>query len=232
MIKSDVLDKGFIEVVDSLGSDLTVVNSARVSFGKRKTKFDKSDERLVRYLAKYKHYSPFRHLQVQFHIKAPEFVMRQWYKHVVGIETTSNSSTKDHAWNEISGRYVEYDEFYEPTEFRKQSEDNKQASDGLIDDQKNTSILWTTAQQHSISAYKEMLKRGMAKEQARSILPLTLYTEVYWTASFQAVMNFIELRNEKTSQIEIQEYAKVMLEQMKEVFPKTTELWSEAHGWV
>jgi len=232
MIKSDVLDKGFIEVVDSLGSDLTVVNSARVSFGKRKTKFDKSDERLVRYLAKYKHYSPFRHLQVQFHIKAPEFVMRQWYKHVVGIETTSNSSTKDHAWNEISGRYVEYDEFYEPTEFRKQSEDNKQASDGLIDDQKNTSILWTTAQQHSISAYKEMLKRGMAKEQARSILPLTLYTEVYWTASFQAVMNFIELRNEKTSQIEIQEYAKVMLEQMKEVFPKTTELWSEAHGWI
>ena len=232
MIKSDVLDKGFIEVVDSLGSDLTVVNSARVSFGKRKEKWDKSDERLVRYLAKYKHYSPFRHLQVQFHIKAPEFVMRQWYKHVVGIETTSNSSTKDHAWNEISGRYVEYDEFYEPTEFRKQSEDNKQASDGLIDDQKNTSILWTTAQQHSVSAYKEMLKRGMAKEQARSILPLTLYTEVYWTASFQAVMNFIELRNEKTSQIEIQEYAKVMLEQMKEVFPKTTELWSEAHGWI
>ena len=232
MIKSDVLDKGFIEVVDSLGSDLTVVSSARVSFGKRKEKWDKSDERLVRYLAKYKHYSPFRHLQVQFHIKAPEFVMRQWYKHVVGIETTSNSSTKDHAWNEISGRYVEYDEFYEPTEFRKQSEDNKQASDGLIDDQKNTSILWTTAQQHSVSAYKEMLKRGMAKEQARSILPLTLYTEVYWTASFQAVMNFIELRNEKTSQIEIQEYAKVMLEQMKEVFPKTTELWSEAHGWV
>ena len=88
-MKSQVLDKGFIEVVDSLGNDLTVVNSARVSFGKRKTKWDKSDERLVRYLAKYKHYSPFRHLQVQFHIKAPEFVMRQWYKHVVGIETTS-----------------------------------------------------------------------------------------------------------------------------------------------
>ena len=88
-MKNQVLDKGFIEVVDSLGNDLTVVNSARVSFGKRKKYWDKSDERLVRYLAKYKHYSPFRHLQVQFHIKAPEFVMRQWYKHVVGIETTS-----------------------------------------------------------------------------------------------------------------------------------------------
>ena len=230
-MKNEVLDKGFIEVVDSLGNDLTVVNSARVSFGKRKEKWDKSDERLVRYLAKHKHYYPFRHLQVQFHIKAPEFVMRQWYKHVVGIETTSNSSTKDHAWNEISGRYVEYDEFYEPTEFRKQSEDNKQASDGLIELQSNTRSLWESTQQNCISAYKEMLSRGMAKEQARTILPLTLYTEVYWTASFQAVMNFIELRNEKTSQIEIQEYAKVLLDLMFEVYPMTTKLWAEAHNW-
>ncbi len=234
MIKSDVLDKGFIEVVDSLGSDLTVVNSARVSFGKRKEKFDKSDERLVRYLAKHKHYSPFRHLQIQFHIKAPEFVMRQWYKHVVGIETTSNSSTKDHAWNEISGRYVEYDEFYEPTIYRKQSDDNKQASEGEFEGKEAQDALsnWKQAHNMSLTAYKNLIDMGMAKEQARCVLPLTLYTEVYWTASFQAVMNFIELRNEKTSQIEIQEYAKVMLEQMKEVFPKTTELWSEAHGWV
>ena len=157
--------------------------------------------------------------------------MRQWYKHVVGIETTSNSSTKDHAWNEISGRYVEYDEFYEPTEFRKQSEDNKQASDGLIELQSNTRSLWESTQQNCISAYKEMLSRGMAKEQARTILPLTLYTEVYWTASFQAVMNFIELRNEKTSQIEIQEYAKVLLDLMFEVYPMTTKLWAEAHNW-
>ena len=134
-MKSQVLDKGFIEVVDSLGDDLTVVNSARVSFGKRKTKFDKSDERLVRYLAKHKHYSPFRHLQVQFHIKAPEFVMRQWYKHVVGIETSSSSSTKDHAWNEISGRYVPVEDFYVPEVYRAQSEDNKQASEGEVENQ-------------------------------------------------------------------------------------------------
>ena len=228
-MKSQVLDKGFIEVVDSLGNDLTVVNSARVSFGKRKTKFDKSDERLVRYLAKYKHYSPFRHLQVQFHIKAPEFVMRQWYKHVVGIETTSNHPTKDHAWNEISGRYVPYDEFYEPTEFRKQSEDNKQASDGLIELQDSTRQLWTISQQNSISAYKEMLRNGMAKEQARSILPLTVYTKVWWTASFQSIMNFIELRDEPTSQVEIQDYAKGLKEIMLKTFPETTKLWSEIY---
>jgi len=233
-VKNNVLDKGFIEVIDSLGDDLTVVNSARVSFGKRKEVYDKSDERLVRYLAKYKHFSPFRHLQVQFHIKAPEFVMRQAYKHVVGIETTSSSSTKDHAWNEISGRYVPVEDYYEPSVWRKQSDDNKQASEGVLDDlqQRRMDDAYNDLMRKVRMTYDKMVKAGMAKEQARIILPLNQYTEVYWTASFQAIMNFIELRNEKTSQIEIQEYAKVMLEQMKEVFPKTTKIWSEVNGWL
>lgn len=233
-MKNNVLDKGFIEVIDSLGDDLTVVNSARVSFGKRKEVYDKSDERLVRYLAKYKHFSPFRHLQVQFHIKAPEFVMRQWYKHVVGIETTSNSSAKDHAWNEISGRYVPVEDYYEPSVWRKQSDDNKQASEGVLDDlqQRRMDDAYNDLMRKVRMTYDKMVKAGMAKEQARIILPLNQYTEVYWTASFQAIMNFIELRNEKTSQWEIQEYAKVMLEQMKEVFPKTTKIWSEVNGWL
>ena len=230
-MKKEVLDKGFIEVVDSLGSDLTVVNSARVSFGKRKKKFDDSDRRLVRYLAKYKHYSPFRHLQVQFHLKAPEFVMRQWYKHVVGIETTSNSSAKDHAWNEISGRYVPVEEFYVPSVWRKQSEDNKQASEGVLDDlqQKRMNMTYQVFLNQMEMAYDTMINAGMAKEQARIVLPLSQYTEVYWTASFQAIMNFIELRDEKTSQIEIQEYAKAMKELMFDVFPKTTEIWSKLY---
>ena len=233
-MKTKVLDKGFIEVIDSLGDDLTVVNSARVSFGKRKTKWDKGDERLVRYLAKYKHYSPFRHLQVQFHVKAPEFVMRQWYKHVVGIETTSNGSTKDHAWNEISGRYVPVEEFYIPEIWRKQSEDNKQASEGVLESENNgrAKHYYNTALSTTINMYNRLINDlGVAKEQARVILPLSQYTEVYWTASFQAIMNFIELRNEKTSQIEIQEYAKSLLECMYDTFPKITEIWAEAHGW-
>jgi thymidylate synthase (FAD) len=231
ILKKEVLDKGFIEVVDSLGNDLTVVNSARVSFGKRKEKFDKSDEKLVRYLAKHKHFSPFRHLQVQFHIKAPEFVMRQWYKHVVGIETTSNSSTKDHAWNEISGRYVPVEEFYVPEVWRKQSEDNKQASDGVLDDlqQKRMSMNYRVFMNQVEMAYETMINTGVAKEQARILLPLSQYTEVYWTASFQAIMNFIELRDEKTSQIEIQLYAKAMKELMFDVYPKTTEIWSKLY---
>ena len=226
-MKSKVLDKGFIEVIDSLGNDLTVVNSARVSFGKRKEKFDKSDERLVRYLAKHKHYSPFRHLQVQFHLKAPEFVMRQWYKHVVGIETTSNSSTKDHAWNEISGRYVPVEDYYIPSVFRKQSEDNKQASEGEIELQELADFIWNSTLKGTTDAYKSLLRLGVAKEQARAMLPLSQYTEVYWTASFQSVMNFVELRDEKTSQWEIQEYAKVIKELCLTSFPKITKLWLE-----
>ena len=228
-MKTQVLDKGFIEVVDSLGSDLTVVNSARVSFGKRKEKFDDSDKRLVKYLAKHKHYSPFRHLQVQFHIKAPEFVMRQWYKHVVGIETTSNSSTKDHAWNEISGRYVEVEDYYIPEVFRAQSDDNKQASEGEVELQEECLRNWKDSIEHAKIFYDGMLRRGVAKEQARAILPLSQYTEVYWTASFQAIMNFIELRDETTSQWEIQQYAKVIKELMIDIYPKTTKIWSDLY---
>ena len=232
-MKLNVLDKGFIEVVDSLGNDLTVVNSARVSFGKRKSVWSAADRRLVKYLAKYKHYSPFRHLQVQFHIKAPEFVMRQWYKHVVGIETSSSHSTKDHAWNEISGRYVPVEDFYTPDVWRKQSEDNKQASEGVLDElqQKRMTSTYNEFMRQVEMAYDRMIDAGMAKEQARIILPLNQYTEVYWTASFQSIMNFIELRNEKTSQWEIQEYAKALLECTSNTLPKITEIWAEAHGW-
>jgi thymidylate synthase (FAD) len=157
--------------------------------------------------------------------------MRQWYKHVVGIETTSNSSTKDHAWNEISGRYVPVEEFYIPEVWRKQSEDNKQASDGVLDDlqQKRMSMNYRVFMNQVEMAYETMINTGVAKEQARILLPLSQYTEVYWTASFQAIMNFIELRDEKTSQIEIQLYAKAMKELMFDVYPKTTEIWSKLY---
>ena len=226
-MKIDVLDKGYIELVDSLGDDLTPVNAARVSFDGFSKEFTDKDRKLSRFLIKHKHHSPFRHQHAMFIIKAPEFVMRQWYKHVVGIETTSSHVTKDHAWNEISGRYVPYDEFYEPKEFRKQSEDNKQASDGLVDDQVTATMKWRETQMKTIETYKELLDMGMAREQARSILPLTVYTKVWWTASFQSIMNFIELRDEPTSQVEIQEYARAMKKIVLTLFPETTKLWSE-----
>ena len=228
-MKIDVLDKGYIELVDTLGDDLTPVNAARVSFDGFSETFTDKDRKLSKFLIKHKHHSPFRHQHCMFILKAPEFVMRQWYKHVVGIETTSSHVTKDHAWNEISGRYVPYDEFYEPTEFRKQSEDNKQASDGLVDDQIRATMMWREAQTKTIETYKELLDMGMAREQARSILPLTVYTKVWWTASFQSIMNFIELRDEPTSQVEIQEYARALKEIMLDIFPETTKLWGEIY---
>ncbi len=230
-MKKQVLNKGFVEVIDSLGSDLTVVNSARVSFGKRKETYDKSDRALVRYLAKHKHFSPFRHMVVQFHLKAPEFVMRQWYKHVVGIETTSSYPTKDHAWNEISGRYTPVSDYYIPEIWRKQSEDNKQASEGELDklQQKRMSHLYERYLFEVERVYDTMVDAGMAKEQARVVLPLSQYTEVYWTASFQAIMNFIELRDETTAQWEIQQYAKCLKEMMYDIYPETIKIWSEVY---
>ena len=224
-----VLDKGYIELVDTLGDDLTPVNAARVSFDGFSETFSDKDRKLSKFLIKHKHHSPFRHQHCMFILKAPEFVMRQWYKHVVGIETTSSHVTKDHAWNEISGRYVPYDEFYEPTEFRKQSEDNKQASDGLIKDQISATIKWRETQMKTIETYNQLLSMGVAREQARSILPLTVYTKVWWTASFQSIMNFVELRDESTSQVEIQLYAKALKEIMLQTFPETTKLWSEIY---
>ena len=228
-LKESVLDLGFIEVIDYLGNDLTVANSARVSFGKRKKTYDKSDERLVRYLAKHKHFSPFRHLVVQFHIKAPEFVMRQWYKHVVGIETTSSYPTKDHAWNEISGRYVPVEEYYIPENWRQQSEDNKQASEATISSQEEAAEAYAKALQIGKHYYQKLLKLCVAKEQARIVMPLSQYTEVYWTASFQAIVNFIELRDEPTAQWEIREYAKVLKSIMSDIYPSTTQIWEDLY---
>lgn len=220
-----ILDKGEIEVIDTLGSDLTVVNSARVSFGNRKQELDNKDKVLMQYLADNKHFSPFRHIQIQFRLKAPEYILRQWYKHIVGIETTSSYSTKDHAWNESSTRYTPVTDFQIPSEWRAQSKDNKQASNGLIENQKKAQVLFDSAITSLIKTYENLLDLGVAKEQARIILPLNMYTEVYWTASFQAVANFIELRDHEHAQSEIREYAKVIHNIVSEIFPETTKAW-------
>jgi thymidylate synthase (FAD) len=206
-----IFNHGEIELIDVLGSDLTVVNSARVSFGNRKTELDEGDIKLIKFLAKNKHYSPFRHSVLQFRIKIPEFIARQWYKHVVGIETTSTHATKDHAWNEISQRYVELkDEFFKPSEWRAQSKNNKQASEGLIEKQDEANRLYDDLMNEMFSTYKKLLEIGVAKEQARMILPLSIYTEFYWTASFQAVYNFLSLRKKPDAQGEINDCAEIM----------------------
>lgn len=232
-MKLSILDHGFIEVIDKLGTDMTVINAARVSMGKRKdhrAPLDDDDKKLMKYLYKNKHFSPFRHIIVQLHIKAPEFVMRQWYKHVVGAETTSDYPTKDHAWNEISGRYTEVREFYTPDEWRKQSTNNKQGSDGLVQNQVNCRIAFSKIMRESVEAYEYLLSEGVAKEQARVLLPLNLYTEVYWTASFQAIANFLELRTDSHAQAEIREYADALLLMMRNLYPETMKVWFDRGG--
>ncbi|MEB3245981.1 MAG: FAD-dependent thymidylate synthase [Vampirovibrionales bacterium] len=208
-----VLDHGFVTLIDVLGSDLTVVNAARVSFGKRKTELDAADEKLIGYLARHQHWSPFRHVQLQFHCKVPEFVARQWYKHVVGIAYSEGGATSiDHAWNEISMRYVDASEFdyYTPAPgFRQQSANNRQASmDDLVPDASGALMqAYTQQSQQALALYTQLVAAGVAKEQARGVLPLNIYTEFYWTASLQAVVNFIKLRQHAGAQFEIREYA-------------------------
>ena len=211
-----VLDKGFVSLVDSMGSDLSVVNSARVSFGKKKDAFDDKDKRLIKYLWKNKHTSPFRHASMQFHIKAPIFVLRQWMKHQVGC-----------SWNEISGRYVEFaSEFYHPKIYRKQSKSNKQGSEGAVSKQEDASIIYNTSMLYAMRDYQRLLELGVCKEQARLVLPVSLYSECYWTCSLQAVMHFLALRCDHHAQWEIREYATAVKELIEPLFPHTLELFS------
>jgi len=207
-----VLDRGFVKLVDHMGSDLSVVNAARVSFGKRKEVFDEADGKLISYLAEHDHTSPFRHTALTFHVKAPIFVFRQWMKHKIASE-----------FNEVSGRYVEFpeDEFYVPEVFRRQAKVNKQGSEGQVDveagDQAHALFLETC--RNAVAQYKKLISLGVCREQARCVLPLGLYSEVYWTVSLQAAAHFIRLRTDGHAQWEIQQYAHAVRRMVEELFP-------------
>jgi thymidylate synthase (FAD) len=207
-----VLDRGFVKLIDHMGSDLSVVNAARVSFGKRKAVFDDADEKLVKYLAEHDHTSPFRHTALTFHVKAPIFVFRQWMKHRIASE-----------FNEISGRYVEFpeDEFFVPGGFRRQAKVNKQGSEGQVGgpEGERAQEVFLAACRNSVAQYKELIALGVCREQARCVLPLGLYSEVYWTVSLQAVAHFIRLRTDSHAQWEIQQYAHAVRQVVEGVFP-------------
>ena len=195
-----VLDRGFVRLVDVMGSDLSVVNAARISFANESRSFEDRDKKLIKYLWSHRHTSPFRHASLQIHLRAPLFVLRQWMKHQVGC-----------AWNEVSGRYVKFDaQFYHPERWREQHESNKQGSKGAIADQDRASTLYQESLDMALARYHELLDQGVCKEQARMLLPLSLYSECYWTVSLQALMHFLELREDSHSQWEIQEYARAV----------------------
>ena len=187
-----------------MGTDLSVVNAARVSFAKISNELSDKDEKLIKYLAKHNHWSPFGHASLQFRIKAPIFVARQLVKHQVGL-----------VWNEISRRYVDNEpEFYIPSEWRLKAEDKKQgSSDETIEYNINGAIEFVT------QTYNNLLRANVAPEMARMILPQNLYTEWYWSGTLMAFARVCNLRCKSDTQLETQKIAEMIDVKAKEVFP-------------
>lgn len=200
-----------VDLLDYMGDDLDVVNAARVSFAKFKEEMDASDEKLIGYLAREDHWSPFAHTSLKFRVKAPIFVARQLAKHQVGA-----------AWNEESRRYVDdAPEFYYPEEWRGRPKNVKQGSGEAIEggDQYLANMTYEAAIDHAVKAYRALLKRGVAPEMARAILPQSTYTTWIWTGSLFFFARVCKLRLDSHAQSETRDVAKVIDEHCRQVFP-------------
>ena len=201
-----------VKLVDHMGSDLTVVNAARVSFGKQKIEFEDSDAGLIKYLAKHNHWSPFGHCSAQFHIKAPVFVARQLVKHQIGL-----------TWNEISRRYVDSEpEFFEPNVWRGVADNKKQgSSDESIDINPRNDMV--NDYQHALNrakwTYEELLRKGVCPEQARMVLPQSMITEWYWSGTLYAFARVCNLRCKPDAQQETREIANMIDKECGKLFP-------------
>ena len=213
-----------IELIDSMGNDLSVVNDARASFERESNQLNEKDIKLIRYLIKFNHTSPFRGVTFKFKVKGPLYVARQWFKHVVA----SNHCNEQLGWNEKSLRYVEVSpEFYIPSLFRKQAEHNKQSSEGIIEDNATATKKYCEAIHKQYEVYTNLLEMGVCREQARGVLPTCIYTTWVWTVSLQAVLHFISLRRGKGAQTEIQAYAKAVLQLINPIVPETVQAWQQ-----
>jgi len=207
-----VLDHGHVSYVSHMGNDLTVVNAARVSFHKESTEFTGKDEKLIQYLAKHKHWTPFAHPQITLRIKAPIFIRTQLFKHKVGMTE-----------NEVSRRYVsDSPVVYRPRWRGKPTGGAKQGSEDFmpIDDDYNTvNRHYEMCVRDALQTYEELLKRGVAPEQARSVLPQGTYTEWWWTGSLSAFARVYAQRSDSHAQWECQEYAKAISTIIQPLFP-------------
>ena len=202
-----------VQYINHMGDDLSVVNSARVSFGKKSDYMPRvhmgepkvlqhKDEKLIKYLAEHNHKSPFNHAFATFHVKAPIFVARQLQKH------------EYMPWNEVSRRYVDSEpEFYEPVVWRGRSEDKKQGSYGIVD------LKTKPTHQYALQTYHNLLSDGVAPEQARMVLPQSMYTEWYWSGSLYAFAKMCSLRLKEDTQLETQVIAKQISLEMETLFP-------------
>jgi thymidylate synthase (FAD) len=209
-----VLDHGFVRLDESMASDLSVVNAARVSFARRKDEMDESDEGLIRFLMRDRHGTPFEHNSFRFHIRAPIFVTREWMRHRVG------------SFNEFSMRYAKAtDDFYvpEPEDVRSQV-----GKPGAYSFEPVSAELAETAREElravydaAFSTYQRLVELGVARELARSVIPVGAYTEFYWTVNARSLMNFVSLRAAETAQREIRRYADACEHFLRELMPVT-----------
>ena len=229
MSQIPVLDHGYVRLVNNMGSDLDVVNSARVSFDKEVSSLGDKDTNLINFLVKHKHDACFRHCAMTFEIYAPLMVARQWYKHSVG----STHLDDQLGWNESSRRYVTENEvFYIPSvgQWRSAPESLKQGSGEAVNSEVGAKCLQRlrASVSRGIHDYEEALKDGVAPEQARLLLPAyAMYVRWRWTASLNALLHFCSLRLGHGAQSEIIEYAQVINEFVKQEYPITTTAWNE-----
>ena len=228
MNKIDVLDKGYVRLVDVLGSDLSIVNAARVSYDKESTEITEKDIKLIAFLIREGHTSPLRHAALTFEVYAPLMVARQHWKYTVA----STHIDDQNGWNESSRRYItEKEEFYLPLgdQWRSKPENSKQGSGALVDigvgefyTEKLNDLI-----EYSQSLYQKALDDNIAPELARLFLPAYgMYVRYRWTVSLQGVITFLTQRLEHDAQVEIQEYAKVINELTTEAFPHTIYAWN------
>jgi thymidylate synthase (FAD) len=209
-----VLDHGFVRLDDAMADDLSVVNGARVSFARHKTEMDDSDAGLIRFLMRERHGTPFEHNSFRFHIRAPIFVAREWFRHRVG------------SFNEFSMRYAKAtDDFYVPEPDDVRSQVGKPGAYSF--EPVEPGIAETTREEMravyeaAFTAYERLVELGVARELARSVLPVGAYTEFFWTVNARALMNFLSLRNSETAQREIRRYAEATEQFLAEKMPIT-----------
>lgn len=216
-----ILDHGEVSLIDSLGSDLAVVRAARVSNGVL-TEFQdvEKDAKLIKYLMRHRHGTPFEHTTFTYYAKTPLFVRSEWQRHRMG------------SFNEISGRYVRFDpEFYVPKEFRVPATSNKQGSVIAADKEwewhDRARGIVGDAVSKAYAAYEALLAQGVAREMARMVLPQNLYTQFYWTVNARSLMNFLSLRTAQDAQFEIRQYAIAIELFFNNLMPLTWEAWNE-----
>ncbi len=217
-------DIGAVEYISHMGTDLSVVNAARVSFGTEKQEVDEKDIKLINYLMRHNHSSPFEHCTLTFKFTVPLFIRSQHHRH------------RTWAYNEISRRYTSVDiQFYEPQQFRTQHKSNRQASTGQLSDpllESNSTgapVLISASNQvrahhrESLRLFEALLDAGVCREQARGVLPQNLYTQYFGTVNLHNLLKFISLRVHEGAQWEIQQVAKACLEVARQYFPHSVE---------